>query len=194
MWSRPRLVKPATLRRHTIKASLVKPVARSLHRRMGNTVACKLCEKPVQRHRIGCRQRTVFAPPGRDDAGCAEHCRLFARMRPDLAQERSDRGLARSSGHRRHHPWLRSEKGCRHARQSKTRIVCPQHRRDRPRKSAASPAATIASGTFGPGLVHEPCAVRLHPGKGKKQIARLDLTAVGRQTGDRTSPGPLDGW
>ena len=70
----------------------------------------KFLEQSVKFHRIRRCQRAIFVAPGSHDARCATGSCSMSAMRPDLAREPCDRGLARSAGDRNHRLRLPSVK------------------------------------------------------------------------------------
>ena len=123
MWSRPRLVKPPAASLHAVEPALVEPVARGLHRRMGDAVVGEFGQQPVQRDRIGRGQRAIVVAAGRDDAGGADAGGGMAGLLPDLAREGGDRGLAAGAGDGDHGCRLRAGRSARRQRQRTARIV-----------------------------------------------------------------------
>ncbi len=92
---------------HAVEAMLIETVRGGLQRQMRDALARDVVERPVQRDRIGRRQRPVDGArrthqTDRPDAGrgMAEPC-------PYLARESRDRRLAAGAGHGRDHSGLR---------------------------------------------------------------------------------------
>ena len=113
---------------HAVEPALVEAVARRFHRGVRDTFVGELPQQPMQRHRIGRRQRAIFVAAGRDDAGRADAGRRLAVLLPDLPGERSDRRLAAGAGDGDHRVGLLAEEARCRQRQRQPRIGDFDHR------------------------------------------------------------------
>ena len=113
-----------------VKPALVEAVARRLHREMRDALACELVEAPVQRDRVGGRQRAVSAARGLRHAERAEARGLMAGRGPDLAEESDGRTFAAGAGHRGDDGRLEGMESCGRERQFAPRVHLA-HDRDR---------------------------------------------------------------
>jgi len=95
---------------HTVEATLVEPVRRSLQGEMRHAFVCEFAQPSMKRDRIRRRERAVNLAQRGNNADCADARRLFTGRSPYLAGEGRDRCLAAGPRHRRDGPGLLSEK------------------------------------------------------------------------------------
>ena len=178
MWSRPRLVKPPAASLTPSSRRWSRPWLDASIAAWVTPASASSRQQPVQRDRIGRRQRAVFVAAGRDDAGRADAGGRDAGLLPDLAGEGGDRGLAAGAGHGDHRRRAGADRSARRsapapaagrrprspARRGRP-SAAPLARRRRPRRRVAAASAAKAA----------PSA--LVPATRDEQDARLDCRA-----------------
>ena len=166
---------------HTL---LVEAVARGLHDEVLDAALFEVGHEPVQRDRIGRRQRALRRVAGPFQAQRAEACRRDAEQVPDLAGEARDGGLAVGAGDGGREGRLHAVERGRELGQPAPRIRVDDDR-DEPVVGLGAGAAEHRHGTSAERLGNEGVAVGLGPGESREKLPGRDGAAVGRE--------PLDG-
>ena len=156
MWSRDRLVKPPAAMRTPSSRILVEPVRGRLEGEMRDAVAGDLVELPMQRDRIGRRQRAVDGALRRHQSDGADAGGGMAEPLPDLPREGGDRGLAAGAGHRRDGRGLARIKFRRGQRQRAARIWRDDERHAAAPCGAWSPATATAPAAIAASMKRAP--------------------------------------
>ncbi len=167
-----------------IDAALLQAVARGFKRKMGDPILGQRRQDRVQLDRVRRRVLEDLRAARTHDADRAETCRLEPLPGPELPHEGGDRGLAVGAGDGNGRLRLEAEEARSDQREKPARIAVLDDRRG---SGDGRPAFRHDDGCCAAlkRVGDEARAVGLHPRKCGKQIAGLDLTAVGRKASNR---------
>jgi hypothetical protein len=162
---------------------LVEAVARRLHDEVLDAALFEIGREPVQRDRIGRRQRALRRAASPLQAQRAEACRRDAEQVPDLAGEARDGGLAIGAGDGGREGRLDAVERGREPGQPAPRIRVDDDR-DETVVGLGTGAAEHRHGTSPECFGDEGVAVGLRPGESREKRPGRDGAAVGRKPRD----------